>query len=98
MKRIAYLLFCAAILFSSCNDDDDIDRNSIAYFQQNISEEMTLREVKSTFGRPDEDVGSGIHVFLYHLDDGTTVVIGVTDTVLYARQVDGNGNLLIELI
>lgn len=98
MKKILLPLILLGAVFFSCNDDEPLERNTLSFFERNISEEMTLREVKATFGKPDEDVGSGIHIFVYNLADGTNVLIGITDVLLYARHVDENGNVLQELI
>jgi hypothetical protein len=98
MKKIIYLLFFLCLVLSGCDNDDDFSRDNVTFFQQNLSRDMTLREVKATFGEPDADVGSGIHIFHYKLEDSTTVIIGVTDVIMYARHVDSNGNVLSEMI
>jgi hypothetical protein len=40
---------------------------------------MSIYTVVEKCGRPDEEVGSGIYIFVYHLQDGATVVIGTPD-------------------
>lgn len=98
MKKFLLPLILSGAFFCSCNDDESLGRDTISFFEKNLSSEMTLREVKATFGKPDEDVGSGIHIFVYNLADGTNVLIGITDVLLYARHVDESGNVLQELI
>ena len=44
---------------------------------------ISMYQVVSKCGRPDEEIGSGIYIFLYHFADGTTVSIGTP----YLQQV-----------
>ncbi len=46
--------------------------------------EMSVYTVVETCGRPDEEVGSGMYVFVYHLQDGSTVGISTP----YLTRVD----------
>jgi hypothetical protein len=49
---------------------------------------MKYSDLKMIFGEPDADTGSGIHMYIYNLEDGTQVVIGYTDKILYARHIN----------
>lgn len=53
-----------------------------------ITSSMTMAEVIALCGVPDLDVGSGIHVFIYRLSDGSSVVVGTPDCkrLLYATH------------
>ena len=42
--------------------------------------------------------GSGIHVYVYKLQDGIEIWIGYTDRIMYARHMSTNGQLLHTLI
>ena len=75
-----------------------MNRDSIEYFQSFLKPDMDYKRLKSVFGEPDGDTGSGIHIYFYDLDDGTKVIIGFTDKILYARHVDQDHQLLDELI
>jgi isopenicillin-N N-acyltransferase like protein len=44
-----------------------------------IKASMSMEDVVRLCGVPDQDVGSGIYVFIYKLDDGSTVRIGTAD-------------------
>jgi len=60
-----------------------------------IKPTMSMSEVVSMLGKPDEVGGSGINIFIYLLDDGSLVAIGsVGDTspLLYANHISGSGN------
>jgi hypothetical protein len=41
-----------------------------------LTPRMSIYAVVEKCGRPDEEVGSGIYIFAYHLQDGSTVAIG----------------------
>ncbi len=55
---------------------------------------MAFTEFNSTFGEPDSDIGSGIHIYVYKLKNSTEIWIGYTDHIIYARHVDRNQQLL----
>jgi hypothetical protein len=54
---------------------------------------MTMADVVRKCGLPDDDVGSGIHIFIYRLRDGSTVNIGTANlkSLIYVRHVDKSG-------
>jgi hypothetical protein len=55
---------------------------------------MSMSEVVLQCGEPDELGGSGIAIFIYHLDDGSLVAIGATGAtgpVLYANHITTTG-------
>jgi len=43
-----------------------------------LTPEMSMYAVAQKCGRPDESVGSGIYIFLWHMSDGSTVSIGTS--------------------
>ena len=45
---------------------------------------MSMNAVVEKCGRPDEEVGSGMYIFLWHLDDRSTVSIGTP----YLERID----------
>jgi hypothetical protein len=58
---------------------------------------MKYSDLRMIFGEPDADIGSGVHMYVYTLEDGTQVVIGYTDKILYARHIS-ESDLISELI
>jgi hypothetical protein len=55
---------------------------------------MTMLEVVGQCGEPDELGGSGINIFIYHLDDGSLVAVGatsMTEPLLYANHIATTG-------
>jgi len=59
---------------------------------------MSHTKLLTVFGEPDKDIGSGIHIYVYHLDDSTEVWVGITDKILYANHMDKDKTLLKVLI
>ena len=96
MVRIILLLLLASFLVS-CSEDVS-SRNTIEYFETHLRPEMSHSELMLVFGKPDKDLGSGIHIYVYMLEDSTEVRVGITDKILYAKHVDNNENLLKILI
>jgi len=97
MQRLIYILFVITFVMS-CSDDSTINRDTFAYFEKNLKADMKYSDLKLIFGVPDEDIGSGIHIYVYHLEDGTQIIIGYTDYIHNARHFDQDQNLLHELI
>lgn len=63
-------------------------RRSMKYMRKLFAERPPMAKVVETLGLPDEDLGSGLHIWTYDLHDGTTLAIGEPGTgfVLYAHQ------------
>lgn len=97
MKKIFLIGFIALLLFN-CSDGDGDHPNTAEYFKDNLKKEMDYSAIVKTFGIPAKDIGSGIHIYVYILDDSTEVRIGYTDTILYATHNDANHQLLEVLI
>jgi hypothetical protein len=65
----------------------------LAHFRA-LKRTMSMSEVVRRCGEPDELGGSGINIFIYHLDDGSIVAIGATGVstpLLYANHVSSTG-------
>ena len=96
MVRIILLLFVASLL-DSCSEDDS-SRNTVEYFETHLKSDMSRAKLMFVFGKPDKDLGSGIHIYVYTLDDATEVRVDITDKILYATQLDKDENVLKVLI
>lgn len=76
------------------NQNDKISRTarSLAPFLR-IKPKMSMKQVVETCGLPDKDIGSGIHIFIYELEDGSEVWIGTPDAkkILYVTHVFKTG-------
>ena len=66
-------------------------------FKNILSEPYSIDTIFSKFGEPHKDIGSGIHIYVYELNDNTEVWIGYVDDIWYVKHVDLNGNILEEL-
>lgn len=66
-------------------------------FKETLSKSHNIETIFSKFGMPHSDIGSGIHIYVYKLDDSTQIWIGYTNQIWYARHVDSDGNILEEL-
>jgi hypothetical protein len=58
-----------------------------------ITAEMSMKEVIEICGPPAEDIGSGIHIYVYKLSDGSVVRVGTPDQkrLFYVVHVQTNG-------
>jgi len=93
------VLLALTSVFISCDDDDvEHDIDSIEHFQAHLKADMKYDDIVRTFGEPDDDIGSGLHIYVYNLKDGTKVQIGYADKIFYASHVDANDQLLDVLI
>ena len=54
---------------------------------RSLTPEMSMYAVVQKCGRPDEEIGSGVYIFVYHLHDGYTVSIGTP----YLTRIDHVG-------
>jgi len=60
---------------------------------RSLTPEMSMYAVVQKCGRPDEEIGSGLYVFVYHLHDGSTVGISTPylTRIDYATYTDKSG-------
>lgn len=60
---------------------------------RSIKRRMSMKEVIRLCGEPDKDIGSGIHIYIYKLADGSVVRVGTPDDkqVMYVVHVAANG-------
>jgi hypothetical protein len=69
----------------------DGSRSSIAIEEfAFIEQDTTIPQVFGRLGAPSRDIGSGIHIYEYLLEDGSSVIIGSPDAsvILYVRHGD----------
>jgi hypothetical protein len=60
---------------------------------RSLRPEMSVYAVVQKCGRPDEEVGSGLYVLVYHLQDGSSVMISTPDLnkLHYLSATDAQG-------
>jgi hypothetical protein len=66
-------------------------------FRITLSESVDIDTIFSKFGDPHDDIGSGIHIYVYELNDFSEIWIGYVEDILYVKHVDADGNKLEEL-
>jgi hypothetical protein len=86
MGKAVLLLAFLALSFSNCSKKNEVSKDSYEYFSANLKSSMSYADIIASFGNPDRDLGSGIHIYVYELKDGTGIWIGYTDRILYARH------------
>lgn len=99
MNKILILLVGLLLAFA-CTKPESIDKNNLTYhdFKAHLTAEMTYNHIVDTFGEPHEDIGSGIHIYVYELTDSTEIRIGYVDKILYAKHLNQNEQVLNILI
>jgi hypothetical protein len=98
MNRI-FLVALLLVLSTTACSKEGVEIEDFTYEDfTHLKPEMKYDSIVAQFGKPDKDVGSGIHIFVYELKDGTEIWIGYTDMILYARHMDSQQNLLHVII
>jgi len=98
MKTLLLWFFIGGVLMSCADKEIQIKDTSLNNFETLLTADMDYTSIAETFGEPDKDIGSGIHIYVYELEDDTEIWIGYTDQILYARHVDQDQNILHTLI
>ena len=66
-------------------------------FRNTLNESQDIETIFFKFGEPHADIGSGIHIYVYELNDSTEIWIGYVEHILYVKHVDSDGLVLEEL-
>lgn len=67
-------------------------------FRNTLNESQDIETIFFKFGEPHEDIGSGIHIYVYELNDSTQIWIGYNGQILYVQHVDSDRNILEQLL
>lgn len=67
---------------------------TIEDFRKFVSDSPDIDNIFYRFGEPVDDIGSGIHIYVYELNDSSKVWIGYADKIMYVKHVDSDGNIL----
>jgi hypothetical protein len=101
MRKVLLAILITALLSTACGKDtrtEPTDKETVEYFNYNLRADMKYDEIVNLFGQPDGDIGSGIHIYVYDLKDGSKVYIGYTDKIMYARHVNSSGQIIHTII
>ena len=63
-------------------------------FRNTSYESQDIDTIFFKFGDPSDDIGSGIHIYVYELKDSNQIWIGYSDKILYVHHVDVKGKIL----
>ena len=66
-------------------------------FRITLNESQDIETIFFKFGEPHRDIGSGIHIYVYELNDFSEIWIGYVEDILYVKHMDADGNKLEEL-
>jgi len=67
-------------------------------FRNTLNESQDIETIFFKFGDPHDDIGSGIHIYVYELNDSTQIWIGYANHIMYVQHVDSAGNILEQLL
>ena len=101
MRKILLAILLTALFFTACSKDtreEPTDKETIEYFNYNLTADLKYDDLVNLFGEPDADIGSGLHIYVYDLRDGTKVYIGYTDKIMYARHMSSSRQILHNII
>jgi hypothetical protein len=68
---------------------------TLDFFKSKLAKTLTPAKAEEIFGKPDRDIGSGLIILEYGLDDGSKVWLGFPgfDRILYAKHVGNDGKV-----
>ena len=99
MKSTIYFFVFFLVIFISCKKENELSKPKLTYsfFKDNLKSDMTYNSFVTKFGEPTKDIGSGIHIYVFKLNDSTEIWIGYTDKIMYATHMDKNQQLIVKL-
>ncbi len=59
-----------------------------------MSEPQDIDFIFEQFGKPHDNIGSGIRIYVYYLNDETQIWIGHVDEIVYVKHMDVDGNFI----
>lgn len=96
IKQVCFLILLLAGI--GCREEAVTLDRSVQHFSAELTSETTFTTIVKKFGQPDLDRGSGIHIYVYRLSDSTEIWIGFSEHILYMVHVDGQGQVIQQLI
>ncbi len=99
MRFLTYLLILVLVVTFSCSENKNLDKGELTYseFQNRLKMDMNYNSIVSIFGNPSKDAGSGIHIYVYPLNDLSEIWIGYTDRIMYVKRVDKDQHFIENL-
>lgn len=80
MKHLLFASFFLMMLSAHAGELANSDKKplTIASFSD-LPDQLTFPDLVLRVGQPDEDVGSGVYLYVYHLGDGSNVIVASMD-------------------
>lgn len=80
MKHLLLASFFLMLVSALAGEPTNSDKRplTIASFSA-LPDQLTFPDLVLRVGPPDEDVGSGVYLYVYHLADGSDVIVGSND-------------------
>lgn len=83
------LIASLLILLLGCQKDDQPKKQlTFEDFQNKLELGMDYSDIIINFGDPDRDIGSGLHIYVYVLEDSSEVWIGYSNKIEYIKHVN----------
>jgi hypothetical protein len=82
------VVFALLLLFLGCQKDESVEKKlTFEDFKDKLEIGMNYSDIIINFGDPDEDIGSGLHIYMYKLEDSSEVWIGYSNKIEYIKHV-----------
>ena len=106
MSRIRLIALAFPVLIGACakSSTDPVDSSgaasgpvagplTLAKMLPRLSHSLTPAIAEATFGKPDESIGSGLIIYVYHVEAGKSVYLGFPGfaRITYAKLQDATG-------
>ncbi len=92
--KITFILLIVSGLAACAGDNQGSFPLTYQAFETHLHASMDYPAIVRNFGEPAKDIGSGIHIYVYELPDGTEIWIGYADEIKYALHLGKNRQLL----
>ena len=92
------LIYLLIVFLVSCIYNAKTEKRTFQYYKENINTSMKYNELVKVFGEPDDDIGRGIHIYVYRLKDNTKIWIGYADSILYVRHMNDDDKMISSIL
>ncbi|MBD3279541.1 MAG: hypothetical protein GF390_02405 [Candidatus Pacebacteria bacterium] len=97
---ISVITFIFLLIFTF-KKDLFIKNRSLGYFKENVTAALSYKDMIDVFGKPDSEIGSGLYIYVYILNDGSKVLFGYQSKsnvfYIYHENNSGERENLLEL-
>lgn len=101
LLMIIFCIVCGCVSLDNAFAQQTANSERTVETFRRIKPNMTMKQIREVCGTPDDDIGSGIHIYVYKLPDGSAVRIGTPDNkkTMYVTHVlpDGVERSLIKI-